>query len=363
MLNILYVIIALLVLAVMITIHELGHYTAGRLLGFKILDFSVGFGPAIFQFKKKDINYAVRAIPLGGACRFYGEDDEPMDAVAFNSQKVWKRIIVVLAGPFMNIIFAYILAVIMMFSFGYDNYVAYDDGTPAVTISGFTSESSRAAQCGVEIHDVIMAIDGVDVGGSEGDFSAKADLCSELILNAPAEGVSMTVKRGDELVDLFISDIYNEAEQRNLLGVYMDGRVTPYSFGESFGKGAQFLGFIVKTTFKAIGGWFTDGIHQGDVSGVVGTVAITAKMASYGFENLLLVTVLISLSLGIFNLLPIPALDGGRLVFLLIELIIGKPVPRKVEATIHMVGLFLLLGLMVLVTIFDILGLVRGTMF
>lgn len=360
--NILYVIIALLVLAIMITVHELGHYTAGRLLGFKILDFSIGFGPAIFKFKKNDITYALRAVPLGGACQFYGEDDEPMDAVSFNSQKVWKRIIVVLAGPLMNIIFAYVLAVIMMFSFGYDKYVAYDNGNYAVTVTDFTSKESRAKSCGVEKKDVIIAIDGEDISGLEGSYNEVADACSELILKAPAEGVTLTVRRDGEPVDIFISDIYNADEQRNMLGIYMGPTLEPYGFFESFGKGFDFLKFIVKTTFNAIGGWFKEGIHQGDVSGVVGTVAITARMASYGIDNLILVTVLISLSLGLFNLLPIPALDGGRLVFLLIELIIGKPVPRKVEATIHLVGLFLLFGLMAVVTVFDVLGLIKGTM-
>lgn len=361
--NLFYVLIALLVLAIMITVHELGHYTAGRLLGFKILDFSIGFGPAIFQFKKKDINYAVRAVPLGGACRFYGEDDEPMDAVAFNSQPVWKRIIVVLAGPFMNILFAYILAVIMMFSYGYDKVVSYDNGTSAVIITDFTSDSSRAKVCGVEKDDVILSIDGVSISELDADFDAKADTCSELISNASKDGVTVTVLRDGEQKEVFISDIYNESEQRNVLGIYMGEALEPYSFGEALGKGFDFLVFIVKTTFTAIGGWFTNGIQAGDVSGVVGTVAITAKMASYGLNSLILVTVLISLSLGIFNLLPIPALDGGRLVFLLIELIVGKPVPRKVEATIHLVGLFLLFGLMALVTVFDVLGLIRGTMF
>ena len=147
--TILYVFVAILVLAIMIFIHELGHYTAGRLLGFKILDFSIGFGPAIFKFKKKDITYALRAVPLGGTCRFYGEDDEPMDAVAFNSQEVWKRIIVVFAGPLMNILFAYVLAVIMMFTYGYDDIRTYDNGAYAVTISGFSDNNGPAKKSGL----------------------------------------------------------------------------------------------------------------------------------------------------------------------------------------------------------------------
>ncbi len=360
--SVLYVLIAILVLAIMIFIHELGHYTAGRLLGFKILDFSIGFGPAIFKFNKNDITYALRAVPLGGACRFYGEDDEPMDAVAFNSQNVWKRIIVVFAGPLMNMIFAYVLAVIMMTSFGYDKLAAYDNGNIAVTITDFSQMNGPAKLGGVKKGDMILAVDGVDITQGEDEFSARCDLCSELISGASADGVTLTVLRGSKVLDLTLSDIYNADEGRNIIGVYMGASAVPYSFGEALGKSFAFLGNIVSTTFKAIGGWFTDGIKQGEVSGVVGTVAITAQMASYGFENLLLVTILISLSLGIFNLLPIPALDGGRLVFMLIELIFGKPVPRNIEATVHLVGMFLLFGLMALVTVFDVLGLFNGTL-
>ena len=212
-------------------------------------------------------------------------------------------------------------------------------------------------------NDVITAIDGVDVTDPSLDFEARTELCSELISNASPEGVKLSVIRGRDELDVFVKDIYNEQEQRNLLGIYMGGRIVPYGFFESFGKGFDFMVFIINTTFSAIGGWFTNGIHQGDVSGVVGTVAITAKMASIGFNNLLLVIVLISLSLGLFNLLPFPALDGGRLVFLLIELIFRKPVPRKVEGAIHMVGLLLLFGLMIIVTFFDIKGLLSGTLF
>ena len=360
--TILYVFVAILVLAIMIFIHELGHYTAGRLLGFKILDFSIGFGPAIFKFKKKDITYALRAVPLGGACRFYGEDDEPMDAVAFNSQEVWKRIIVVFAGPLMNILFAYVLAVIMMFTYGYDDIRTYDNGAYAVTISGFSDNNGPAKKSGLKKGDVILAVDGEDVSAGDEEFDARCERCSLLIANAAPEGVTMTVMRGDKQLDVYVRDIYNAKEGRNIIGVFMGASVKPYGFFESFGKAFDFLASIVKTTFTAIGGWFKHGIQAGEISGVVGTVAVTAQMASYGFENLLLVTILISISLGLFNLFPLPALDGGRLVFLLIELIFRKPVPRNIEATVHAVGMFLLFGLMALVTVFDVLGLFNGNL-
>ncbi len=360
--SILYVLIAILVLAFMIFIHELGHYTAGRILGFKILDFSLGFGPALIKFKRKDITYALRAVPLGGACRFYGEDDDPMDAIAFNAQKVWKRIIVVLAGPVMNIAFAYVLAVIMMLAYGQDVVKTYGDNGAAVQVVGFVDNSGPAMEAGVEAGDVLLTIDGQSVADSDLGYNAQIEKCSALIADAPREGVDITVLRGDDVVEIYIENIYNAEKGTNFLGISMGCQTynVPYGFFEAFGEAGRLLVEVVRLTFQGIGNMFSSGIKQGDVTGVVGTVAIMSEMAQLGFRYLLYVTILISLSLGIFNLLPLPALDGGRLVFMLIELIFRKPVNRKVEGVIHGVGLILLFGLMIVITVFDIIGISRG---
>lgn len=352
---IIYILLTILAIALMIFLHELGHYTAGRLLGFKILDFSIGFGPAIFQFKKNDINYALRAIPLGGACRFYGEDDEPMDAVAFNAQKVWKRIIVVFAGPFMNLVLAYIISLIMIFAFGVQK------STPVIT--EFSGENTRAELCGVEAGDLIIAVNGVDVTAEEIDLENSLDRCSNQIQNASADGLTLTVKRGDEIKDIYVSDIYSAEEGRNLLGIKMSLELSKadHGFFDSFGAAFAYLKNTTVLTFKTVGGWIAGSVKESPFNGVVGATAVTAKAATLGgFKYLLLSAAMISLSIGLFNLLPIPALDGGRLVFLLIELIFRKPVPRKVEGYVHMVGLALLLGLIVLITYKDIKGLING---
>ena len=359
-----YILVALLVLAIMIFIHELGHFTAGRLLDFKILDFSLGFGPAIFQFKKNGINYALRAVPLGGACRFYGEDDEPMDAIAFNAQKVWKRIIVVFAGPLMNILFAFILGVIMFNAYGIEEPIEYENGDYAVVVTDFTSESSRAKLCGVEQGDIIIGIDGTDISSVNMEFDQRTAYCSELIADAEPEGITLSVLRDGAKADVYISDIYDQQEGRNILGIYMGPEYEHQSvpFFSSFAETGKYMVRVLTVTFQTIGGWFTKGVEPGEVSGPVGTVALTAQVAAMGFRYILAITVLISLSLGVFNLLPLPALDGGRLVFMFIELIFGKPVPREIEAKVHVIGLFMLLGIMALVTIFDVVGLFNGTL-
>lgn len=366
--NILYFLAALLVLAVMITIHELGHYTAGRLLGFKILDFSVGFGPALLKHRsKKGITYALRAIPLGGACRFYGEEDDPgevrddPEAIPFYSQKPWKRLIVIFAGPLMNFVLAYVLAVVMMLCWGNREIVSYPNGDSAIVITDLT-EGGRAEACGIMEEDVIIAVNGTDVSGEPHDFDGKTDLISKGIDEAPAEGVTLTVLRGDEKLDILITDIYNAEMGKNLLGITMGNMIAfrPAGLMESLGSGFVLMGDIVKVTFQAIANGIRNGFHQGDVSGIVGTVAITMQMASLGVYYVFYVAVIISMSLGIMNLLPLLPLDGGHLLFDFIELVVGKPVPRKVQNVLSLIGFGLLILLMVYATYSDIRGLFSG---
>lgn len=362
MIKVLYFFIAVLVIALMIFIHELGHYTAGRLLGFRILDFSIGFGPAIFKFKKKDITYALRAIPLGGACRFYGEDDDKIDdAVAFNSQKPWKRLIVIFAGPFMNFVLAYVLAFIMMLSFGSREIKTYPNGDYAITINEVT-KGSPAEKAGIREGDEILSIGGTDVVNAPESYEDKTEAISKAIKEAPKEGVNMTVIRGSDEVTVFVSDIFSEKENRNFLGITMgySEYFVPYGFFESFGKAGGFLVDIVVQTFRAIAGGFKYGFKTGDVSGIFGTVAITMKMASMGVYYVLFVMALISMSLGIMNLLPILPLDGGHLLFDFIELVVGKPVPRKIQTVLSLIGVALLILLFIFATIGDIKGLFSG---
>ena len=366
--NILYFLIALLILAIMITVHELGHYTAGRLLGFKILDFSVGFGPAILKHKsRKGIVYALRSIPLGGACRFYGEEDDPKelegveDAIPFNAQKPWKRLIVIFAGPLMNFLLAYLLAVVMMLCYGNQEVVTYPNGDNAIVITDLV-EGGRAEACGVLPEDIIIAVDGVDISVEPHTFEEKTQVISDGIDNAPAAGLTLTVLRGEQTLDIVVTDIYNAAQGKNLLGITMGNMVeyVPEGFFRSFRSGFDLLKNIVKFTFEAIANGIKNGFKQGDFSGIVGTVAITMRMASLGFYYILYVTIIISMSLGIMNLLPLLPLDGGHLLFDFIELIFGRPVPRKIQNILSLVGFGLLIMLMIYATYSDIRGLFNG---
>ena len=360
--QILYFLIAVLVLAIMIFIHELGHYTAGRLLGFRILDFSLGFGPQLIGFKKNGINYAIRAIPLGGACRFYGEEDEiENDAVAFNSQKPWKRLIVIFAGPFMNFVLAYVLAVIMLFSYGSRDVARYDNGEYAIVINELRKDGP-AEKAGVMEDDIILAVNGASLKDAPPSFEEKTNVISNEIENASHDGLTLTVLRGGEQMEIFVPDIYDAEQDRNLIGITMGLReeYVRYGFFESFGEAGKYLADIVVLTVTSIANGFKNGFKAGEVSGIVGTVAITMKMASMGFYYVILVMVIISMSLGLMNLLPMLPLDGGHLLFDFIELIFKKSVPRKVQAVFSIIGIVLLVALMVFATVGDIKGIISG---
>lgn len=335
---------ALLVLSVFVVVHELGHFVAGRLLGFTVLEFAVGMGPAILKKEKNGITYSLRAFPIGGMCRFYGEDEEAKDGRSFASHPVWKRIIVVAAGPVMNILTAILFAVVSLMSYG-----VYVD---VPTVQELSSETAPAAVAGIEPGDVLYAING--------DVIESYEETSELILGASGAEMTITVQRDGELVDLIVRDFYNEAEGRNLIGItYGYGRER-YGLFQAVGASFRYVWDIFVEMARFIGSIFTQGVQAGDVVGPVGTVTIIGQAVRTGFETVLYLAVLISVNLAFMNLLPLPALDGGWLAFLIIEAIRRKPVPPEKEGMVHFAGLVLLMLLMVYLTVSDVRGLVNG---
>lgn len=335
---------ALLLLSVFVVVHELGHYLAGRALGFTVLEFAVGMGPALFKKEKNGITYSLRAFPIGGMCRFYGEDEEAKDGRSFASHAVWKRIIVVVAGPLMNVLAAILFAAATLM--GYGVYVDIP------TISEISGIETPAAQAGLKEGDIIYAINGKTI-------ETFAEV-SDLILTATGDEMVITVKRGGELVELTLRDFYNEAEGRNFIGItYGYGRER-YGLFRALGASFEYVWDLIVEMLRFLGSIFTQGVKKGDIVGPVGTVSLIGEAVRTGFEVVLRMAVLISVNLAIMNLLPLPALDGGRLVFLIIEAIRRKPVPPEKEGIVHFVGLLLLFGLMIYLTVSDVLGLFGG---
>ncbi|MBR0156131.1 MAG: site-2 protease family protein [Clostridia bacterium] len=354
-----YIILAILVLELLIFVHELGHFTAGKLLGFRILGFSLGFGPALFKFKRGETEYALRAIPFGGACQFDGEDEEGKDDPRrFNSNPVWKRLIVIFAGPFMNILTAYILAFIIALTIPVAVPAVNESNGQLVPIVHSVNSGSAAERAGILPGDVIIAID-----GTEPQADASGD-----VLNGVTEAIqrtdgdlTVTVGRDGKIIEIPVTGAYDQSYRRTILGITMNYKIERYEhygFFESFGVAGDELITIVRLTGQGIGNMFKNGIHRGDVSGVVGTVGIMVDFAREDLSYILQIACILSLSLGLFNLIPFPALDGGRILFLIIEAIIGRPLNRKVEAIVNGIGFALLFGLMIVVTVSDVIGLI-----
>ncbi len=342
------VLLALLILLVMITVHEFGHYLSGRILGFKINEFAIGFGPAIIKHKGKKSGriFSVRAFPLGGYCAFEGEDGEQSDPDSFNNKAPWKRIIVLVSGALMNYVAAIVLVVAGFFAFGQPCYkinsVAEDDVVP--------TEYSLCAG------DVIFSAEGRNV-------YIATDLISALKGKKEGDKVTFNVLRGGERTDAEIilrsdCDFKNSSEVSKVwralgAGTYegedgnlywdVNGENYRFGFGETLYKSFGYSFRVAGSVFRVLGELLTGNLGLDAMGGPVTTIKLTGQVASQGVQSFLQIAAYIGVNLAVFNLLPVPALDGSKVIFCLIEWIFKKPVPRKVEAIIHTVGLVLIL--------------------
>ena len=410
---ILYVFIAVCALLVMIMIHEFGHYTAGKLLGFKINEFAVGFGKPLFKKTKKNGEvFSLRLIPLGGYCAFEGEDEDKKDVKgAFNTMPVWKRLIVLFSGAFFNFLSALIFSVIFLMSCGY---------VDKVQISSVQLPASVSQSDWLQEGDIVLAVDGeycnlvddkyftnmvanydegtefvvkVKRDGKEVDVTVSKQLTS-VLPNMTENGITMfsvddlsyscyikkdggnfkvvefsdnkpqnVVKEYD--VDsegkvkingrtlTVVTSTTDGAETYSLYGATLGVSVTNYKYGFFEALGHTFV-FCFQWAWKIlIILWqlLSGQLAITSLGGTVTTVVTMAEATKASFSNLLLLLPLISVNLAVFNLLPIPALDGARMVFVAIEGIFGKPINRNVEGWIHFVGLMILFGFVVIVDI------------
>lgn len=343
MTNIGSIIVALLLLTVFVTVHELGHYLAGRLLGFGILEFAVGMGPVVLKKVKNGIQYSLRALPLGGMCRFYGEDEDvPPGANAmapFGAQKLWKRVAVVAAGPVMNVLLSVVFAAVSLGAFG--DFMAQ--------VQEFSHENTPAQQAGMQAGDMIYAV--------EGERLLSYSEAVPAIRAANSEQMEITVLREGKKLRLTLHDIYDAEAGYNRIGVNIGAARKTYSFFGAIGDSFGYVWAVVREMFQALGRMVTTGVQEGDVMGPVGTISVMSEFVRYGWETMLRMALLVSANLGILNILPIPGLDGGRLAFMAVEGVRGKPIPPEKEGMVHFVGLVLLFGLVILLTVKDIQGL------
>ena len=348
--NILYILLALLILGFITVAHEFGHYIVGRLCGIGIVEFAVGFGPKLLSFTRKGIKYSLRLLPLGGFCAFVGEDGENPAPNAMNNMPVWKRFITVAAGPVMNFIVAFIFCIILLCNYTVAQYQPY---------IAQIYENTPAAVSELQLGDVVTEINGQAISyDTEGMYAAK-----DIILAAGENSVSITIDRAGETHEINITPapVVDEAsgETYYQLGIAFGSRT--YTFPEAI-KGS--FGYMVDF-MKALGMALKDLVFHGtgadEVMGPVGIISFVSDTIStsrmYGVVYLVF---FLSLNLGFMNLLPLPGLDGGRLIFLIVEAIRRKPIPPEKEGMVHGFGLMLLFSLVIFITYKDIIRLITG---
>ncbi|MDD6919832.1 MAG: RIP metalloprotease RseP [Eubacteriales bacterium] len=326
------IIYAILMLAILIFIHELGHFMAAKACGVKVNEFALGMGPVLFKRVKGETQYSLRAIPIGGFCAMEGEDEVSDDDRAFNKKKPWQKLVIVAAGAFMNLVAAILIMII----------VVYSTGT-AVNKVGEVVKDSPAQQIGIQVGDELISVNGNAIKEWD-DFTTNINKID------PTKEVKIGIKRGDE--EKVFSTMLTKENGRYLVGVIAAKERHP---GRALIDGPKQTWTMTKMMYSTLSGLFTGEIAVKDLSGPVGIVYMVGESAANGFITFLYFMALISLNLAIVNMLPFPALDGGRAVFIIINKITGKPISEKTEGIIHTVGLLLLFALMIYATWNDII--------
>lgn len=292
------IIYAIIIFCLLIFVHELGHFIVAKACGVKVNEFAIGMGPAIFKKQKGETLYAVRLFPIGGFCAMEGEDEDSEDDRAFNNKPAWQRALVLTAGSFMNLLTAVVLMIV----------IAFVVGQATTTVN-------------------------------------------EVLDDSPAYRAGMVVERDGAQQTLTAALEYDKESGRNKIGITPEMK---HSVAGSVGSGMKNTWNMTVMMYKVIKQLFTGDVSVSELSGPVGIVYAVNQSAKAGVIYVVYLASLLSLNLAIMNMLPFPALDGGRLLFLLIRKITGKRITDAIEGKIHFIGIILLMVLMVYVTWNDI---------
>lgn len=340
------IVIIVLVFGLCIMIHEFGHFITAKKSGVLVNEFSIGMGPALFSRQKGETKYSLRILPIGGYCAMLGEDESSDDPRAFCNIHVWKRILVVVAGALFNFILAFVLSIVLISLIGVN--------TNEIRLVG---EDSAAMEAEIENGDKVVRLDGKRIYNFR-------EISVYMQFYNSGDAIEVVIERNGEQIKKSVTPHQTEAGayQLGIAGGYEKAtgplQVIQYSFLE--------LRYWVKTTFFSLKQLLIGNVSVKELSGPVGigsamNEVIEEAQATGGaldvFVNVVNFCILLTANLGVMNLLPLPALDGGRLVFLLVEVCTRKKVPADKEAMVHAVGMVLLLGLMAVVMCQDILKL------
>lgn len=343
------ILVAILFFGIVIFLHELGHFTFAKIFKVKVNEFAMGMGPALLKKKIKGTVYALRLFPIGGFVSMEGEDEDSEDENAFGKKKCWQRMIIVAAGATVNILLGFILIIVIKAGtdrIGTNVVAKFDD--PTITSSH-----------GLEVGDKIIKVNGRSVW---------TDLDLTYTMMSDKDGVmDITVKRNGEKV--FIDDAKFEMKK------YEDGTEAIYFDMYILGVNNSFFNVLkysaldtlstIKIVYNSLFDLITGQYKLHDLAGPIGTVDYIAEAASTAvketnYSYIMFIMALITVNIGVFNLLPLPALDGGRLFFMLIELIRRKPINPKYEGYVHAAGMILLFGFMIIISASDIYKLITG---
>lgn len=336
------IILAILVFGTIVFVHELGHFLLAKVNGIRVDEFSIGMGPRLLSKVKGETRYSLKVFPIGGSCMMGEDDVDDMSEGSFNSKSVWARIAVVAAGAIFNFVLAFIFSVIIV------AYTGYDEPIISGVVSGYSAEEQ-----GMQAGDKIVEING-----------KKIHIWREVTyhnLLHPGETAEVVYERDGESYEVTITPKKDE-NGNYLMGVMSPGEYKKANVFTALQYGAYEVKFWISTTMESLKQLVTGKVGVDNLSGPVGIVNVVdetyQESKSYGFVIVLMqmlnIGILLSANLGVMNLLPLPALDGGRLVFLFIEAIRGKRVPPEKEGMVHGIGMLLLFALMIFVLFNDL---------
>ena len=336
------IVVALLVFSVIILFHEFGHFLLAKLNKITVVEFSLGMGPRLLSFEAGGTRYSWKLLPFGGSCMMLGEDGEEEEEGSFGSKSVWARMSVIAAGPIFNFLLAFIMALFIVGNLGYDVPVLLN-----------VTEGMPAANAGLQAGDRIVKMNGkrIHLYREVQNYS----------MFHQGEMVIFQYERDGELHEATVTPELTNGSYKYGIGGNINYRQKTNVL-ETLEYSAYEVYYWIDTTVSSLGLLFKGGVQLDDMSGPVGVVDAIGTTyqesrdegAFYVWMNLLNIAILLSANLGVMNLLPIPALDGGRLIFLIVEAIRRRRVEPELEAKIHFAGLMLLMLLMVVVMFNDV---------
>ena len=356
------IIVFILILGLLIFSHELGHFITAKKAGVKVEEFGFGFPPRIFGFKKGETTYSLNAIPVGGFVKIFGEEGKrrSRSKFAFYNKPAWKRALILVMGVLMNMVVAAILLSVVHI-LGVPTIIEQGQETNYKNIQiqvVETAKNSPAENAGVKIGDAIISL---SFGGEKAFIKEIEDVQTFVAFHSGQE-ITMEIKRGGETLSKQLTPRVNPPENEGALGIAMSKTGTmSYPWYTAILKGFETAGrlfvVMIEMFWLLIKNLITNGKMIGEVAGPVGIVVVTSQMVKLGLVYVLQFAAILSINLALLNILPFPALDGGRLLFLLIEKIKGKPIKFKTERLANSIGFAILIALMLIVTFRDVIRL------